>query len=258
MAWAFKADGKKTARLADLKTKQDGGMNPEEGRAVREKLGQELAHMQELLYAAGDTALLIVLQGMDTSGKDGTIRNALNFVSPLGCRVASFKVPLPCRSRHMIFCGGFNPQTPGKGEIVIFNRSHYEDVLVVRVHELAKPDVWKARYEHINHFERLLTASNTLVVKFFLHISAEEQEERLLAREQDTTKAWKLSVGDWQERKRWDDYQAAYEDVLNKCATPDAPWFVVPADRKWFRDIAVLETLTDTLRPFREELAGSS
>ena len=244
--------GDKKVRLEEIATKQDGGIKREEADALREKLGAELAELQELLYAANGNGLLIVLQGMDTSGKDGTIRSAFGFLHPAGCRVASFKVPTAQEAAHD-FLWRVHPQTPGRGEITVFNRSHYEDVLVVRVHELVKPEVWRSRYDRINDFERLLTESGTVVVKFFLHISKDEQKERLLAREQDPLKSWKLAVGDWQERERWDDYQAAYEDAIDHCATEKAPWHIIPADRKWFRDIAVLETLVETLRPYRKE-----
>lgn len=252
MAWAIKVEGGKPVKLAGIDTKQDGGMTKEEGESLQEQLGEELADLQELLYAAGDTGLLIVLQGMDTAGKDGAIRGALSYLNPLGVRVASFKVPTPQEAAHD-FLWRIHRETPGVGEVTIFNRSHYEDVLVVRVHDLVPKDVWKKRYDAINQFERLLTESHTVVVKFFLHISKDEQEERLRAREEDPIKAWKLAVGDWKERELWDRYQDAYEDALNKCATQDAPWYVVPADRKWFRNIAILQTLVETLRPYRKE-----
>ncbi len=237
-------------RLADLPTRADGGMSRDEGKARLAELQTELGALQEELYAAGTHALLIVLQGMDTSGKDGTIRSVLRGVDPVGCRVEGFKVPTEEEMAHD-FLWRVHRVTPRLGQIAVFNRSHYEDVLVVRVRELAPERVWRPRYEQIRHFESLLAASGTLVVKFFLHISRDEQEERLLAREENPTKAWKLSAGDWRERTRWDEYQRAYEEALAECSTDHAPWYVVPADRKWFRDVAVAQVLVELLGEHR-------
>ena len=191
-----------------------------------------------------------MLQGRDTAGKDGAIKSVAGAMNPAGTRVASFKVPTPVERSHD-FLWRVHKETPDLGETVFFNRSHYEDVLVVRVHKLAPEPVWKARYEHINHFENLLTDSKTIVVKFFLHISKEEQERRLLDREATPEKAWKLNAGDWQERAFWDDYSAAYDDVIERCSTEKAPWYVVPADHKWFRNVAIAEALLETLRPYK-------
>ncbi len=243
-------EGGKKIRLKDIDPNDSGKLERKDGDARLQKLGAELTELQELMYAAQQTPVLVVLQGMDTSGKDGTIRSVLGFMNPQSCRVASFKVPTPVEAAHD-FLWRIHAETPGRGEAVIFNRSHYEDVLVARVHKLAPPDILKGRYDHINNFERLLTDNGTVVLKFFLHISKDEQEQRLLAREKDPTKAWKLSPADWKERELWDDYQAAYEDALNRCATPQAPWFVVPANHKWFRNVAIAETLVETLRPLR-------
>jgi PPK2 family polyphosphate:nucleotide phosphotransferase len=237
--------------LSKTETAADGGLRREEGEELADKLGNELTDLQELLYAAGKTALLIVLQGMDTSGKDGTIRHLLNYMNAQGTRIAPFKVPTPKELAHD-YLWRCHQETPGRGETVIFNRSHYEDVLVVRVHELVPEQVWKLRYGHINDFERLLTDNGATVVKFFLHISKEEQEKRLREREIETEKAWKLSVGDWKERELWHQYQAAYEDALAKCSTEAAPWHIVPADHKWYRNLAITQTLVETLRPMRE------
>ncbi len=192
-----------------------------------------------------------MLQGRDTSGKDGTIRAVFDYVNAAGCRVESFKVPTADELAHD-FLWRCHKVTPARGMVTVFNRSHYEDVLVVRVHDIAPEATWRKRYKHINHWEELLTDSGTIILKFMLHISKDEQEERLLAREEDATKSWKLSVGDWQERRYWDAYTAAYEDALTKCSTKDAPWFVVPADRKWFRNLAITETMVETLRPLRD------
>ncbi|MBI4469580.1 MAG: polyphosphate kinase 2 family protein [Acidobacteria bacterium] len=250
MSYAHRVTGGRAIRLQDFDPDEDAGLNREQAEAKLVKLGQEIVELQELLYAAGETAVLIVLQGMDTSGKDGTIRHVMGSMNPLGCDVAAFKVPTESELAHD-FLWRVHARTPGRGRITIFNRSRYEDVLVVRVHGLVPRDVWSARYDQINHFERLLADSGTLVLKFFLHISKSEQKERLLEREQETTKAWKLSVGDWQERRYWSAYMRAYEDAINNCSTSHAPWFVVPADKKWFRNLAVAETIVEALKPWK-------
>ncbi len=218
-------------------------------------LGDELQHLQELLYAAGTHSLLVVLQGMDTAGKDGAIRGVMKYVNPQGCRVESFKTPTSHELAHD-FLWRVHKVTPEKGMIAVFNRSHYEDVLIARVKKLVSPEVWKTRFEAINNFEELLAQNNTIIVKCFLHISKDEQEERLMEREAEFEKAWKLSVADWEERKYWDDYQKAYEDVLSKCSTPNAPWLVVPADKKWFRNLAVAQAVAAALRPYADGWAG--
>jgi PPK2 family polyphosphate:nucleotide phosphotransferase len=196
------------------------------------------------LYGAAQQGVLIVLQGMDTSGKDGTITHVMAPINPQGCIVTSFKQPTPADLAHD-FLWRVHPHAPARGMLAIFNRSHYEDVLVVRVHNLVPKAVWRERYDAINRFEHLLATNGTIILKFFLHISKNEQEERLLAREEDKTKAWKLSATDWAERERWDDYQEAYEDALSKCSTAHAPWYIVPANRKWYRDWAVTHILLD-------------
>ena len=217
-----------------------------EGEQIVDKLGERLDELQDVLYAAHGKKLLIVLQGMDTSGKDGTIRRVFHSVDPLGIRVASFKAPTAEELDHD-FLWRIHRQVPGKGEIAIFNRSHYEDVLVVRVHELVPAKVWRARFEQINAFEEMLAATGTVIVKFFLHISIDEQKKRLQKRLDDPAKRWKFNSGDLAERKLWDKYMAAYEDVLNKTSTDYAPWYVVPANAKWFRNVIVSQVLVDTL-----------
>lgn len=250
MPYAHKVSSK--INLRDIDSKRDGGMTKVEGEAKTLELGRELDDLQELLYAAGTHSLLVVLQGRDTAGKDGTMRGLSRFVDIQGVHVASFKVPTAEELAHD-FLWRVHPHAPAKGKVSFFNRSHYEDVLVVRVHNLAPESVWKKRYEQINEFEQLLAESGTIIVKFCLHISKDEQKERLLAREADVSKAWKLSAGDWKERAYWDDYADAYNDALSKCSPDHAPWYVVPADRKWFRDLAVTETLVETLRPYRKQ-----
>lgn len=252
MDYAFKLDGKEKIKLKDYDPRFNAGLKKEEATKPFAKLNQELGEMQELLYAAAYNSVLVVLQGMDTSGKDGTVRHVMANVNPQGCRVISFKAPTPEELLHD-FLWRIHTHTPAKGMMHIFNRSHYEEVLIVRVHSIQPEKVWKKYYEHINNFEKLLTDSGTIILKFFLHISPDEQMERLKAREDDPEKRWKLAAGDYVERRYWDDYQAAYEDLLNKCSSPDAPWYIVPADRKWFRNLAIAEAINDGLRPYRDE-----
>ncbi len=196
--------------------------------------------------------MLVVLQGMDTSGKDGTIRHVLSRVNPQGCNVHSFKQPTAEELAHD-FLWRVHKVAPAKGMMTIFNRSQYEDVLVVRVHNLVPQDVWSQRYKEIKHFEKLLATSGTIILKFFLHISNDEQKQRLQAREQDRDKAWKISASDWQERPYWDAYQEAYEDALSKCSTAEAPWYIVPANHKWYRNLAIAHTLVHTMRKYKDE-----
>lgn len=238
--------------LAAIDPRSNGNLERAVAEAEFDALTTEIDDLQELLYGAGTHSLLVIMQGMDTSGKDGTVRKVFNKVSPLGSYVYSFKVPTEEELAHD-FLWRVHRVTPRRGLIGIFNRSHYEDVLVVRVHGLVPEPVWRARYRMINDFEHLLASSNTIILKFFLHISKEEQEERLLAREKDVEKAWKLSAGDWREREHWDDYMAAYTEALERCSTADAPWHIVPADRKWFRNYAVARTVVETLRPYAQD-----
>ncbi|HVG10654.1 MAG TPA: polyphosphate kinase 2 family protein [Thermoanaerobaculia bacterium] len=210
------------------------------------KLNDRLEELQEMLWAEGRHKVLVVLQGMDTSGKDGTIRHVLDGVNPLGVRVASFKAPTPEELAHD-FLWRVHPKVPASGEMVIFNRSHYEDVLAVRVKELAPPKVWKPRYDQINDFERLLSQSGTTILKFFLHIDKDEQKERLQARLDDPTKRWKFRKGDLVDRKLWKKFTEAYEEALSRTSKDDAPWYVVPANKKWYRNLVVATILVETL-----------
>jgi len=239
-------------RLGDIDPEDTSGLSKANGLENLAKLGERMCELQELLFAARKHSLLVVLQGRDTSGKDGAIRRFLTFANVQSTRVIPFKVPTANELAHD-FLWRVHAHTPGKGEISIFNRSHYEDVLAVRVHDLVPKDVWKERYAHIKNFESLVASSNTLILKFYLHISKKEQEERLLAREGDPTKAWKLSVGDWKERELWDKYTEAYEDALRKCSTKAAPWRVIPANHKWFRDLAITQAVVEALDPFTKE-----
>jgi PPK2 family polyphosphate:nucleotide phosphotransferase len=205
-----------------------------------------LASLQDRIYAEGRHRILIVLQGIDAAGKDGTVRHVMNAFNPLGCTVTSFKVPTPVELAHD-YLWRVHQRVPGSGEIAIFNRSHYEDVLVVRVHDLVPKGVWSKRYDQINAFEELLASTGTTVVKFFLWIDRDEQKERFQARLDDPDKRWKFRLGDLEERKLWNDYVAAFEDALSRCSTRAAPWYVIPANRKWFRNLAVADILGDIL-----------
>jgi len=216
---------------------------------VAEKLAEDLQTMREhqtRLYAEHKQALLIVLQALDCGGKDGTIKHVMSGLNPQACHVSSFKVPSYEESIHD-FLWRIHERCPRQGHIMVFNRSHYEDVLVARVHNLVPEAVWKRRYEHINNFEAHLADSGTRVIKFFLHISKEEQRQRLQARIDDPQKHWKLSPSDARERKLWDDYTAAYEDALSKSSTKHAPWHIIPADRKWYRNMVVADVVANTL-----------
>ncbi len=257
MSYAAKLDKEQKIKLGDYAPDDKSGEDKDTSAVVLAKLGEELSGLQEWLYAAQKHSVLIVLQGLDTSGKDGTIAHVMASMNPQGCDVASFKVPTPEEAAHD-FLWRIHQQTPGKGMITIFNRSHYEDVLVTRVHKLVTDDVVKQRYAQINNFEQLLADNNTIILKFFLHISKDEQKERLEAREQDEEKAWKLSPGDWEERQFWDAYTEAYEDALGATATKNAPWYIVPADRKWFRNLAIATTLVETLRPYKDGLGRNA
>lgn len=205
-----------------------------------------LTSLQERLFAEQKHPILVVLQGIDTSGKDGTIRHVMSALNPQGCRIAGFGVPTAVESAHD-YLWRVHAQTPATGEIVVFNRSHYESVLVVRVHQLVSETLWRPRFDQINAWEQLLAAEGTTIVKFFLHIDQDEQRQRLQARYDDPTKHWKFKMGDLEERKLWDQYMAAYEDVLSRCSTEAAPWYVVPANRKWFRNLAIGEILADRI-----------
>ena len=224
--------------------------NKKDGAEALVKLNKQIETLQEQLYAEGKHKLLIVLQATDTGGKDGTIRAVFEGVNPQGVKVASFKVPTAVELAHD-YLWRIHAHLPGKGEIVIFNRSHYEDVLAVRVHNLVPEKVWSKRYEHINEFERILTDEGTTILKFFLHIDQEEQAERLLARIDDPTKQWKFSPGDLEERKLWKDYEAAFEDMVNKTSTDYAPWYVVPSNKKWYRNLVIAQIVRDALEGFK-------
>jgi PPK2 family polyphosphate:nucleotide phosphotransferase len=210
------------------------------------ELSQKMCDLQGLLYAEGRHALLICLQALDAGGKDGTIVHVFGAMNPLGTRVHAFKVPTDEEARHD-FLWRVHQQTPRKGEVAIFNRSHYEDVLIVRVHDLVPKPVWSRRYDLINDFEKNLTEAGTTILKFFLHISKDEQLRRFKKRLDNPDKNWKVNEADYEERKRWPEYMKAYEDALSKTSTEIAPWFVIPADHKWYRNLAVARIVVDTM-----------
>ncbi|MEO6753101.1 MAG: polyphosphate kinase 2 family protein [Opitutus sp.] len=210
------------------------------------KLQERMDALQFRLYAEQKHSLLICLQAPDAGGKDGVVRHVIGSMNPQGCHVASFKQPSADELAHN-FLWRVEDQTPKRGEVVIFNRSHYEDVLIVRVHDLVPKKVWSERYKQINDFEQRLAANHTHILKFFLHISKEEQLERFKRRLDDPERHWKISEADYSEREHGADYEAAYEDALSKCSTDDAPWFVIPSDHKWFRNLAISQIIVETM-----------
>ncbi len=255
-------EGKKF-RLADWDPAATTGVEGKKaGRALVAGLTSQLGELQETFYADGRHKLLVVLQGMDTSGKGGAIRKAFEGLDPTGVHVASFKAPTEEELAHD-FLWRVHAHAPGSGRITIFDRSHYEDVLIARVRGLVPEQQWRARYDHIRAFERMLADEGTVVRKFFLHISEAEQARRLQARLDDPDKHWKFRLSDLAERKRWDEYQEAYEEAIRRTATDDAPWIVVPADHKWHRDLVICHTMVETLKgldlrypPSEDDLTG--
>jgi len=236
--------------LRDYNTHDDGGWERDSAEVRTAELNSRLEHLQELLYAEGRHKVLIVIQATDTGGKDGTIRHVFDKVNPQGVKVASFKKPTDIELSHD-YLWRIHQHTPSAGEITIFNRSHYEDVLVVRVHGLVSPSKWGRRYDHINNFEEMLADEGTTILKFFLHISKDEQRERLQDRIDKPEKNWKFELGDLDERKLWNDYQAAFTTMLERTSTKHAPWFVIPADRKWFRNLLISEIVVDALEDLK-------
>ena len=243
-AWLVKPDTKE--RLSGFDTSATGGLTPETAAAKLTGYRNELEKLQEVLYAGQQHAVLIVLQGMDTAGKDGTISHIFSGVNPQGCEVASFKVPTPLEARHD-FLWRCHAAAPARGVIGIFNRSHYEDVLSPRVHKLISHKVARRHMDDINAWEETLTDTGTVILKFFLHMSRDEQKRRLQARLDDPEKHWKFSAADLSERKFWPEYQEAYDDILARTSTKHAPWFVIPSDHKWYRNLAISEILVQAL-----------
>ncbi len=242
----------KKVHLSDYDPEEDGGYDKEIAQAETDQLQERIFDLQERLYAQGTQALLVVFQAMDTGGKDGAIRKVFEGINPQGVRVTAFKVPSAEELAHD-FLWRVHQHVPPKGYIGIFNRSHYEDVLVVRVNQIVPPKVWKGRYDHINAFERLLTETGTRVIKFYLHIDRAEQKRRLEDRLRNPDKQWKFSMGDLPVREKWDDYMQAYEDAITECSTEYAPWVIVPANKKWYRDLVIARVIVDTLESMKPE-----
>lgn len=250
----LKVTSGKEIKLSNIDTEaKEFKLSKEEAAPIFEKNIEKLKELQEKLYAEHKQSILVVLQAIDGGGKDGTIEHVFGPLNSAGCRVASFKVPTPIEADHD-FLWRVHAQTPAKGEIVVFNRSHYEQVLVVRVHDLEPKEINKTRYDQINDFEKLLASNNTHILKFFLHISKDTQLQRFKDRIDDPLKHWKVAAGDFKERALWDDYMAAFEDMVNKCSKENAPWFVIPADKKWFRDLAISQILVDYMEGMNIQL----
>jgi PPK2 family polyphosphate:nucleotide phosphotransferase len=232
--------------LASYDPADTAGISQEQAAAQLPAFQRRLSDLQELLYGAGTQSVLVILQGMDTSGKDGTIKHVMSQVNPIGCEVTSFKVPTDVELRHD-FLWRIHQRTPARGMLAIFNRSQYEDVVTARVRKVITAQECRQRYLDINAFELALHHGDTLLLKFFLHISKDEQRKRLLAREEDRDKSWKLSLADWQDRAYWDDYQEAYEKALGRCSASWAPWHIIPANHKWYRNYLVAKILIERL-----------
>jgi PPK2 family polyphosphate:nucleotide phosphotransferase len=242
------------AGLSAIDTKRSGPFaDKQDGEQFTAKMNDRIRQLQYRLFVEGQQSLLVVLQAPDAAGKDGVIREVLGRMNPQGCRTYPFKAPSEEERAHD-FLWRIHKCTPAKGMVSIFNRSHYEDVLVVRVNGLVPEPVWRQRYERINHFESNLVAAGTRILKFYLHISPQEQLQRFRDRLNDPASHWKLNVGDYAARDQWDSYLQAYEDAIEKCNSADAPWFVIPADRKWYRDAAVAGIVCETLEQMDPQL----
>ncbi len=242
----FRVPRKGRLDLAAIDPADTGGLDKQTARRLTARYAARMRELQYLLYAQGRHSLLIVLQAMDAGGKDGTIRHVLGHMNPQGCTVAAFKVPTAEERAHD-FLWRVHPHAPARGQVAIFNRSHYEDVLVVRVHSLVPEAVWRKRYKRINAFEKLLADNDTRILKFYLHISPEEQLRRFRKRLENPAKQWKISEADYEERAYWPQYRAAYEAALTRCNGKRAPWFVIPADRKWYRNYVVSRIVVEAL-----------
>jgi len=243
----FKVEPGSKVKLSDIDADNKG--NHEDKTSAQgelEKYSHRLGELQCLLYAENKRSLLIILQAMDAGGKDGTINHVLAAMNPQGCSVSGFKAPSTEELAHD-YLWRIHKATPAKGHVAVFNRSHYEDVLVVRVHNLVPKEVWSKRYDEINNFEKQLADNGTHILKFYLHIGKEEQLARFKQRLDDPNRQWKISESDYAEREYWDEYQKAVEDAISKCSTKQAPWYVIPSNRKWFRNLAVSQILVDTL-----------
>ena len=243
----FRVEPSSKVKLDEIDANSKGEEKDKESAQVTiTKYVQRLPELQYLMYAENKRSLLIILQGMDGAGKDGTINHVMSVMNPQGCRVFAFKTPSAREQAHD-YLWRVHAAAPRKGEVAIFNRSHYEDVLVVRVHNLVPKEVWSKRYDGINAFEKQLADNGTHILKFYLHIDKEEQLARFKQRLDDPSRHWKISESDYSEREFWNDYQEAFEDAISKCSTTHAPWYIIPANRKWFRNLAVSQILVDKL-----------
>ncbi len=241
-------------KLADFDTRAPQKLNKEQVKKETQKLKFKLEELQNLLYAEGKHALLIVMQGMDASGKDGAVKNVFNSVNPMGCRIISFKQPSTLESKHD-FLWRIHKEVPEKGMIHVFNRSHYEDIIVQRVHKWVNEKTIKQRFDHINNFEKLLTESNIAILKFYLHVSKEEQLQRLEERLSDPTKMWKYNENDIKERAYWKDYMDAYEDAFVNCSAY-CEWNIIPADQNWYKEHLIAKKVVETLENFKMKFPG--
>src|SRR4051812_2270074 len=247
----FRKSGERV-RLDEIPTEPPKGVTKAKVRERLDALGEELFDLQDDLWGAKLNGVVVVLQGRDTAGKDGTIKHVAGYLNPRGVSIVSFGVPTAEERAHD-FLWRVHRHTPRLGEFAIFNRSHYEDVLAVRVHDLVPKALWKVRYDHIAQFEALLAQHGTIVLKYFLHITKDEQKGRLLEREKDPASAWKLNPNDWKERDYWDEYTEAYEDAISRTAAKHAPWRVVPANAKWYRNLVIAESIVEALRGKRKD-----
>ncbi|MBP9064769.1 PPK2 family polyphosphate kinase [Candidatus Microthrix sp.] len=241
----YRYDPSQPVELSQWDGDDDGGLSKDDTKDATAELSERLVELQHRLFAQKEHRVLVVIQATDTGGKDSTIRRVFGPLNPAGVRVTGFTKPSEDELAHD-YLWRVHPHAPGDGMIAVFNRSHYEDVLVVRVHDLVPEARWRRRYQHLREFERMLTDEGTTVIKFFLHITADEQRQRLQDRIDDTTKWWKFNPADLTERERWDDYQAAFSEMLSQTSDP-VPWWVIPANHKWFRDYLVSKVLVDTL-----------
>jgi PPK2 family polyphosphate:nucleotide phosphotransferase len=252
VGYATRVEGDGSFQLGKIDPSEDGGLEESEAERRLAELTAELRELQELMFAAETNGILVILQGMDASGKDVTIGNVFAVADPASCRVAAFKEPTPEEEAHH-FLWRADQFAPGRGELVIFDRSYYEQVILPQVHDELPEDDIRRRFANINDFERLLHEHGIILVKVFLHVSEEEQGRRLEEREANLETAWKISPRDWQERQFWDGYMTAYETTIDACASPHAPWYVTPADHQWFHNLAVAEALVEHLRPYRKD-----
>ncbi len=246
----FIVKDKSKFKLTDYDPSDDAGFNKEDASKLLNENIENIKKLQYLLYAENKHSVLVILQAMDAGGKDGTIRHVFGPLNPQGVKVTSFKTPTEEELSHD-FLWRIHMHTPKSGEICIFNRSYYEDVLIVRVHNLVPQKIWSKRYAHINSFEKLLSDSGTIILKFFLHISEKEQSERLNSRLEDPSKYWKANPQDFEEKSYWKDYMDAYESAVSKCSTPYAPWFIIPSDKKWFRNLAISTIMVNALESLK-------